>query len=254
VPRSDFTHNELEIWYPGQDELSIDVISPDGSSFGTLALGENGRMTSAGKTVMFGVHRAADPNNGDNVFMLFLESASSLPTGTWTIRLHGVSVADGSFHGWIERDDNGQSSFVPPHDNTHTLGSISCGHATIAVGSYDAHKPVLPLSFFSSAGPTRDGREKPEISAPGHDVLAAHSRTRTGVTRKSGTSMAAPAVTGLVALVLAQAAAKGRSLTAPEVRALVVGSARRTPPSGDRWHERFGRGRVDASTAVDGVG
>ena len=106
------------------------------------------------------------------------------------------------------------------------------GRLSVAVGSYDAHKPQRPISFFSSAGPTRDGRQKPEISAPGHGVFAAHSRTFTGVVPKNGTSMAAPAVAGIVALVLGEARERGLDLSAAEVRDIVAASARRSRPGG----------------------
>jgi len=124
---------------------------------------------------------------------------------------------------------------------------------SLVVGSYDAHKPVKPLSFFSSAGPTRDGRQKPEISAPGHDVFAAHSRTGTGVTRKSGTSMAAPAVTGVVALILAEAHARGIALDAASLRRIVTESARSDPPPAGEWDDRYGHGRIDAAKALQAV-
>jgi hypothetical protein len=203
------------------------------------------------EVLIFVSNRAADPNNGDNVIGAFLES--DLPSGTWILRLHGKTVSDGSFHAWIERDDRSQSSFAPPNDNSHTLGSISCGRESIVVGSYDAHKPTLPISFFSSAGPTRDGREKPEISAPGHAVIAARSRSGNGTTEKSGTSMAAPAVTGIVALVLAEANARGISLPIDQIFAAVTGSGRHDPPPGAAWDAQFGQGRIDASAAIVGV-
>ena len=111
----------------------------------------------------------------------------------------------------------------------------------------------MPLSFFSSAGPTRDGREKPDVSAPGHEVLAAKSRTGTGAVRKSGTSMASPAAAGLVALVLAEARARGLDLTVEQIREVVIRAARRNPPPGIKWHDQYGLGRVSAKAAVQAV-
>ena len=247
VPAGDFSHNELEIWYGGADEFSVELIDPDGTSVATVALGDNARIVNEGKTVVFVAHRRKDPNNGDNVIGIFLESG--IPSGQWTVRLHGIEVTAGAFHAWIERDDDNQSSFAEPHDNNYTLGSISCGRHSIAVGSYDAHKKTLPLSWFSSSGPTRDERQKPEISAPGHDVVAAHSRTGVGVIRKSGTSMAAPAVAGIVALMLAEAKARDRLLPADEIRDILVATAR----GGEGWNKRRGNGRVHARRAVAAV-
>jgi subtilisin family serine protease len=251
IPSNDATSNELEIWYPGMDRFGVEVISPNGATQVRVEPGQTRALQNQGRVVLLAANRLSDPNNHDNMIGIFLEMG--LPLGRWIIRLHGVQVQDGNFHAWIERDDAGQSSFPEPRDNSHTIGSISCGRETIVVGSYDAHKTNLPLSFFSSAGPTRDGREKPEVAAPGHNVLAAHSRTKTGTTRKSGTSMASPAVTGTVALVLSEASARGRSLTSAQIRETIIATVRRDPPSGNQWDPRFGFGRVSAREAVGRV-
>ncbi|MDM5264970.1 S8 family peptidase [Bacillus wiedmannii] len=252
VSGEDFTFNELEIWYDGTDDFLVEIITPNEESLGSIALGENGSiLNNQGETLIFATNRRSDPNNGDNEIGIFLERG--LPTGTWTIRLHGTTVNNGKFHAWIERDDNGQSKFAPPNDNTHTLGSLSCGHKSIVVGSYDAHVPDAPLSWFSSAGPTKDGRQKPEISAPGHNVTAAASGTVDKETKKSGTSMSAPAVTGVIALILAEAQAKGINLTIDQLRDILMKTARENPPEGERWNDRYGWGRIDASKAVEEI-
>jgi subtilisin family serine protease len=251
IPSTDSTSNELEIWYSGSDRFAVEVLAPNGNSMVRVEPGETKGLKSDNRIVLLAANRLKDPNNGDNTIGIFLESG--LPLGAWTIRLHGVSVQGGSFHAWIERDDEGQSNFAPPLDNSHTLGSISCGHETVVVGSYDAHKTTVPLSFFSSSGPTRDGRQKPEVSAPGHDVLAAHSRTKTGVTRKSGTSMAAPAVTGIIALMLAEASKRGVSLNATQIRNTLMQTARKNPPAGAIFDLRYGNGRISAKAAVAAV-
>ena len=251
IPNNDGTSNEMEVWYAGADRFTLEVIAPDGTSVAVVPPGQNRTLTFQNRVVMFLANRLNDPNNGDNMIGLFLEP--ELPAGRWIVRLRGDAVQNGTFHAWIERDDFGQSSFEPPLDNSHTLGSISCGRETIVVGSYDAHKAALPLSFFSSAGPTRDNRQKPEICAPGHAVLAARSRSGDGVTRKSGTSMAAPAVTGAIALMLSEAAARGQPLTNANIRDILRQSARRHPAQGPGWDSRLGNGRVGASAAVGAV-
>src|SRR5262249_9737604 len=103
----------------------------------------------------------------------------------------------------------------------------------IGVGSVDAQPaPTRSLSYFSSVGPTRDNRSKPEVSAPGHRVWAAWSRTGTKVTQKSGTSMASPAITGLVALLLADARSRNMNLDIAAIRQRLLPGVLRTPPGG----------------------
>lgn len=62
-----------------------------------------------------------------------------------------------------------------------------------------------------------------------------------------------PAVTGLVALVLAEAHARGLELDAASLRRIVIEAARSDPPAGEGWNDRYGNGRIDAAEAVRAV-
>jgi hypothetical protein len=179
----------------------------------------------------------------------------------WTVRLRGRRINGGEFHAWIERNEQGQSRFVKPRNksytisNRYTLSSIACGHESIVVGSYNAYEDDLPLSERSSSGPTRDRRDEahrqPTLSAPGDNVLAAQSGTTVLRHRESGTSMSAAAVTGTVALMLAEARACGIDLSSAEIRNILTDTVR---PAGPDWNpEAGGAGRLDASAAVAAV-
>jgi subtilisin family serine protease len=241
---------ELEVWYPGADRFTVELLDPAGVARATVGPGANRTLTVGPRTV-FIANRLSDPNNADNMIGIFM--ARGIAPGIYTVRLRGTTVTNGRFHAWIERDNSFASRFATPHDNTHTIGSISCGKLCVAVGSYDAHKANRPLSFFSAAGPTRDGRQKPEVSAPGHDVRAALSGTGTGSRLMSGTSMASPAVAGLIALVFDEAKKRSRTLTIDQLRTILTSTARRTPPAGTAWHAQYGHGRVDAQAAIAAV-
>ena len=236
---------EAEVWFSGAQRLELSLIGPDGTVvLDALQPGNTAEIADEqGKLAVFASSRLAEPNNGDNVLGVYL--APGLPGGDWMIRLRSLGGDAVDYHAWVERLDSAQSSFARPVP-THTLGSISTGRLSIVVGSYDAHKTSLPISSFSSSGPTRDGREKPEISAPGGFVIAAHSRTGTGVVRKSGTSMAAPAVTGLVALMLAEATRNGVQLSINDIRAKLAAGAEKLPPAAGAWDPRYGAGRASA--------
>jgi len=63
--------------------------------------------------------------------------------------------------------------------------------------------------------------------------------------------MAAPSVAGVVALMLAEACARGLNLTTGQIRDILAETTCKDPPdSCESWHPRYGTGRVDASGAI----
>ena len=111
----------------------------------------------------------------------------------------------------------------------------------IAVGSVNADKPHLyGVSSFSSRGPTADGRPKPDVVAPGERISSCNAGFHPGQAdlyrEESGTSMAAPHVSGLLAAFLS---VRREFIARPdEVKRILLDSA--SDLGRDRYHQ--GRG------------
>lgn len=127
---------------------------------------------------------------------------------------------------------------------TGTVGSPGSLDIAFAVGATDINDDV---ALFSSRGPSPWGKIKPEVSAPGKDVRSALPGGAYG--ELSGTSMAAPHVSGLVALMIQANPSLGSNLDsiANTLKSTTV-QLGDTSPNND-----YGWGRVDAYNAVMSV-
>jgi hypothetical protein len=87
--------------------------------------------------------------------------------------------------------------------NTISITDPGNAEQVITVGATHRARPhTYGVSYFSSRGPTGDGRSKPDLVAPGEKITSALPNDLTGV--KDGTSMAAPHVSGAAALLMAR--------------------------------------------------
>jgi hypothetical protein len=249
IESADPTTNELEIWYRDIDRFHAILSGPEGVARVEAGLGQNRPVIAAGREIGRLYHRAHDPNTPDHHLDLFLNPGA--PSGSWRLMLVPVEIRDGRWHAWVERDAacRGCQSRLLSRNVTrsHTTGSICNGFLSLAVGALDLASPAPQIASFSSSGPTRDGRQKPDLVAPGVAILAARSAPAIGtapaLTRKSGASQAAPFVAGAIARVFEAA---GRPLSIHETRSLVLGTAR--PLAAEPL--RAGAGAIDVDAAL----
>ena len=261
---------ELAIWYPGTAAFTL-AITPPGEApiivpFGT----ETGVVTTlAGNLRVDNASGGANPRNGDHHAYLRLSNLAS--TASWGITVSDTGGGDGGiFDAWVT--DGGAT--LGGGDSSSTIDEPGNARSVITVGSFNTKAvwpsmsgqqnflgtyPLQVLSTFSSQGPTRDGRTKPEICAPGAWICAALSTDAiwqgyllhpdTVHTMELGTSMAAPHVSGAAALLFAV----DPGLTADEVKTALVQSAIQDGFTGSVPNLRWGFGKLDVAAAVGAI-
>ena len=164
-------------------------------------------------------------------------------------------------------------------EKSHNILAPGCLEAAITVGSTshrlsytNVHGDVIKdtkdpeagrLSWFSSIGPTMDGRTKPDVTAPGNNIISSLSSFyletypdetkhdvehfdlggRTYVwSAMSGTSMSTPVVAGIIALWL-QA---NPTLTPDDIRGILQRTCRHPEEQLTYPNNLYGYGEVDA--------
>jgi subtilisin family serine protease len=280
APGADSNFVWLDIWYKGSDKATVTVVSPGGVTVSASTGTDSGTVCSPSGAIDVIAVNAPDAINGDNeVFVEIWNSSACSPViapqvGTWTIKIHGDSIAPGAgqFDLWDEADLGGAIASVTlaTHDSPKTVEIPGTSRNALTAGSFvdknqwinvrgstttaGVSAPVGVISSFSGIGPTRDGRIKPDVAAPGEMIgsTLAGSLLATltfpfieqdgqhGDIR--GTSMATPHVAGTAALLFAI----NPGLDGALVKAAITQGAQADANTGTVPNPQYGNGKLRA--------
>jgi subtilisin family serine protease len=235
-------------YYPSTDNLTVQLFSPSGNFYSrtlNTSLFSDGCSQwltgSDGAVTLCNNHRSnLGEGTGDREILLLVEDASSIRPpgdGSWRFALTGNTVAGtGQVDFWMISGlgvAGDAAEFTSHVDQGETLGIPATARQAITVGAYvtktcwenttgATYNYSSPpsrgdIADFSGRGPTRDGRRKPDLAAPGMGIVSSLAdEVRADLLANGyapfivddhhqlmqGTSQAAPHVTGAVALFL----------------------------------------------------
>lgn len=245
----------FEVWYSSFDDLHFTLVDPAGNRSPTVDganLDEDTLL--GGNFCSMRLKKSHRDNGAGQLVTKILASQRAIQGGTWTLEIGSYSVksADLRIDVWVERDNSRAVRFVNDVEEV-TLSIPGTAYTVITVAACLTSNPIR-LTATSSFGATRIGGAKPDIIAPGENILAAKSNegdTR-ATTRNTGTSMAAPHVSGAIALAFSrrQKQSDQTPLCANQIR---VGLVQTAEGYCGRHHKGFGYGRLDVVSFLNWV-
>ena len=269
----------LEIWQSFADDFSYELFAPSGlESFVFPAAPGIYTYTIANTTIYLTINNPTpyqpfrqyflsfSPNN--TVFSnntnpaqpnftepLQQESLQFITSGTWTLRITPTptgKIVDGQLQFWLPSKEatNSATGFLSPSsDMTFTIPSTAS--SVISVSGYDSNLDVF--APFSGQGFSNAMNTKPDLCAPAVNILS--TAPGGGYTIRTGTSMAAPFVTGAAALLMQYGIVNGNDpfLYGEKVKAYLWKSARPLPAFSEYPNEKIGWGALCLENSLPSV-
>jgi subtilisin family serine protease len=252
----------IELWYGGGDRFAVALQAPGGQRSDFVEPGGEGVVIEfPGGSRARVCSQTGHPTNGDNRVVIILERGEGWGAGVWQLILRGDRVERGDFDAWADRPNAVTVIDFRSHQSdasTITLPGTSRraltvgGFITRPLSSENSSEVRGDFAPGSSVGPTRDGRIKPDLTAPSTLVMAPRVRKVGRAPRydpMGGTSMAAPHVTGVVALLWSL----WPGLAAGQIGDALLSTARADAFTGATPNTSWGRGKLDAGAAYEAL-
>lgn len=188
-----------ELWTEIPNILSISIISPSGENTSRIPfrVGASAEIDFLFERTKVSVdyRLLVERSNSELIFFRFNAPAP----GIWKIVVEPLTVIDGRFHMWLPLKEflSGEVYFLQS-DPYYTLTNPANTESPVIVSYYNGSNDGVAQE--SGRGYTRTQRLKPDITAPGINVIGALPGGR--FTRRSGSCVSAAVTAGAAALML----------------------------------------------------
>lgn len=262
----------VQAWYPGRTSLRVQVHGPGGGYSPVQPVRPGHEATKRYRIAHTVVQvttapAVTTPNDDHQVLFDFLPLRPLRHDHVWSLRFHNPLAEDLPVHLWIDTSASGiDGRFVGgPVSHRCKIATPGCAARAITVGAYmsrsdlidlqgqryDMQQAVGELCRFSSPGPLRNDGPKPDLVAPGALIVSTLASqapplgpvVAPGLVACKGTSMAAPFVSGVVALLLQ----RDDNLDAAAVKQLLQANCRLPVAPFSGYDPCWGHGILDAA-------
>lgn len=235
----------ITLWKNFVDDISFELVAPNGQSSGAISA-DRDIVTVVLDNVRVDIiyNQPNQYNYEQEVYFQLTALSNGLPQGIWTLNAHGDDIVDGRINIWLPTNDEVGTDvafLTPSAENTITIPATA--NNVISVGGYNA--TIDASADFSGRGlPYEMYGQKPDLVAPAVDILTASSGG--GYDSFTGTSFAAPFVTGSAALMMQWGIVRNIDpfLYGQRVKAYLLKGASRDP-SRTYPNSIFGYGRLN---------
>lgn len=244
----------ISLWKNFADSFSFELIFPSGLSSGIIDIESQYKTIRTGGLVMNAVY--GQPRRYSVSQEIYIEvyadrqaSGGTISAGDWLLRLIPSSIVDGRIEAWLPtlEEVSSRTYFsIPDSGNTMTLPSTA--EKLIRVAGYNDR--IGSIAPFSGVGADVCTGRIPDIEAPAVNIISA--AVGGGYDSFTGTSFAAPFVTGSAALLMEWGITNGNSpfFYGERIKAFLrLGARRRTGTKYPAPAFGYGRLCLEASLA-----
>lgn len=241
---SDYTEIELrvgegergflvELWASFPEVYTVGLVSPTGQTTGRIPYGADNHTTiqfPLEQTSVTISYLTSSVTQNSYLTVLRFQAPAS---GIWKIHVYPSRTISGIFHLWLPADGflSPNTFFLSPDPST-TITDPGNAAFPVTCAAYDHTNGSLYI--HSSRGYTRDGRVKPDLTAPGVQVYGPGISSIPGdfpYTRMTGSSIAAAHTAGAAANLYSWGYVKGNdpSISGRSIKAYLTLGADRRP-------------------------
>lgn len=218
----------INIWPSFVDNFNLYLVSPTGKSTQPISQDSGLIKNIIGNTRINGVFYPIAPYSLSRRITIELKSDTEIIPGIWTLLFTPIKLVDGNVDIYLPTSEGItiDTRFLGP-SKVLTVTVPGTASKVITVGSFNSRTDVV--STFSGEGDIDGGIIKPDLLAPGEEIVSYLPGGSTGAL--TGTSMATPHVTGVCSLLMQWGIVEGNDLFlySQKVKSVLIEYARRNP-------------------------